>query len=414
MKSIQLFENILSLVGLKGIEYILNFVLYPFLLRVLGAEKFGMIAFMQGVIQYFIIIVDYGFNMTGPKSIAQAKSKAEIGVIFSNIMAAKFILLLLVTSISVIMGIIGTIYFQWNVILFIAVYVMVIGNFIFPVWFFQGIQEMKYITLFNVIARLIILVLIFCVIKTPDDYVWAAFFQSSMLGISGIISFYVLMIKYRYIFVKPTWNEIIKTIKNGWHIFFSTIAINIYTTTNVVVLGALTTDSIVGYFSAANKLIDCAKGLMIAITQAVYPYVSNKISQSIDDTIDFLRLFLKSYCGLCGIGSIILFFFAEWIVRFLFGDEYMSSIIILKTMAFLPFIISISNVFGVQLMLNWGKQRAFSKILSFAAIIDCCIVVPLTSLYSSEGIAITMLVTEGFVTACTIVYVYWYMKIRLF
>lgn len=82
----------MSLISLKGVEYILNFALFPYLVRVLGVERFGAVAFMQGIVQYGIILVDYGFNLTGPRDIARANSTKEIGRIFSNIMASKCLL----------------------------------------------------------------------------------------------------------------------------------------------------------------------------------------------------------------------------------------------------------------------------------------------------------------------------------
>ena len=92
----KLAENITSLISLKGAEYILNFILFPYLVRVLGVERFGAIVFMQSIVQYGIILVDYGFNLTGPRDIARASKKEQISQIFSNIMAGKFLIFLAV------------------------------------------------------------------------------------------------------------------------------------------------------------------------------------------------------------------------------------------------------------------------------------------------------------------------------
>lgn len=89
----RLIENIMSLFMIKGLQYILAFITFPYLVRVLQVENFGSVVFVQGILQYFILFTDYGFNLLGPKEIAQNDNKKERGKIFASIFAAKLILL---------------------------------------------------------------------------------------------------------------------------------------------------------------------------------------------------------------------------------------------------------------------------------------------------------------------------------
>lgn len=405
LKVNKLYENVFSLVSLKGLEYLLNFIIFPYLLRVLGAEIFGMVALMQSFIQYFIILVDYGFNMTGPRDIARESEKNKIAEKFINIMASKFLIFVFITIIAFIGVILFSYYKAFNVVLFWVVYISVLGNIIFPIWFFQGIQQMRYITIVNVLARFIALILIFIFVRDKNDYILAALFQSSITVLAGIFSFIILIKKYRYIFLFPKWCNVKLEIINGWHIFLSTIAINIYTSTNIVILGILTSNTIVGYFSAANKLIDSIKGLMTAITQAVYPYISNLLRKSEKETLMFIKRFTKLYCGSFFVSSILLIFLSENIINILFGKEYVNSVIILQMMSILPFIISISNIYGIQIMINWGYQKEFSKILIKAAIFDFILIWPSINILGSVGLVLTVILVEILVTILTVYYV---------
>ncbi len=406
MKFNKLVENITSLISLKGAEYILNFILFPYLVRVLGVERFGAIAFMQGIVQYGIILVDYGFNLTGPRDIARAKTKDEIGNIFSDIMASKGIIFFCITIISfVFIEILNSLDYSFDSNLYWAVYLLVVGNLVFPVWFFQGIQQMRYITIFNILARSITVVLVFTFVDSPEDYIFAAIFQSATLLLAGCFSMGVLTRKFSYVFVRPTVSGVKKTFINGWHIFLSTIAINIYTTTNTVILGVLTNNTVVGYFSVANKLIDCVKGVMFTLNQAVYPYISNKMKTGKDEALLFVKKYFVFYSGLTLVGGIILFIAAPFIVRLLFGAGYDESTWILRLMSALPFVISVSNVFGIQVMLNFGYQKMFSSIVLSAALLDFCLVIPLTQYLQGYGVAITMIIVESLVAVCTVIYV---------
>ena len=398
----RLSQNIFSLVTLKGIDYLLNFLMLPFLLRTLGAERFGAIVFTQSIVQYFVLIVDYGFNMTAPRDIARAKDQSEIARIFSSVMSAKLIMLGAISIFSLLAIETLDSIVEIDLLLFLATFPIAIGNLMFPVWFFQGIQQMKYITISSTIARASILILLFATVKSPEDYLTAAFLQSCFMLIAGILSLGIILKSHRYVFVIPKFSEIRQAFSDGWQIFISTVAINLYTTTNTVVLGALTSNSTVGFFSAAMKLIDAVKGLMSAISQAVYPHVSAQKDRAVRFIWKFGKIFVGLFLGI----SIGTFFGAEFIVQILFGDGYDESVLILKILAWLPFVISISNVCGIQTMLNFGKQREFSLILIGAALLDLTAIFPATLFHGAIGVAWISLGVEIFVSVIMIFYVH--------
>lgn len=397
----RLSQNIFSLVTLKGIDYLLNFLMLPFLFRTLGAERFGAIVFSQSIVQYFVLLVDYGFNMTAPRDLARAKDPSEVARIFSSVMMAKIIMLSSIVILCLFaVGFFSTL-FEIDVLLFLVTFPMAIGNLMFPVWFFQGIQQMKYITISSTIARALILLLLFATVRSPEDYLLAAFLQSSFMLVAGFLSLGILLRSYRFIFILPSSVEIRRAFRDGWQIFLSTVAINLYTTTNTVVLGTLTSTTAVGYFSAAMKLIDAVKGLMGAISQAVYPHVSAQK----ENAVRFIKRFGKIFVGLCLILSLGIFFGAGLIIEILFGSGYDESVLILKILAWLPFVISISNVCGIQTMLNFGRQKEFSIILIGAALLDLTAIFPATLFREEIGVAWVSLAVEIFVSTVMVFYV---------
>ena len=268
----RLLKNILSMVSLRGAEFLIGLVLLPYLVRVLGVDRFGALVFMQGEVRYGTVLVEYGFNLTGPRNVAQASSREETARVFSSIITCKLLIFLFITALAAVaVTVAGSMGAAFDAKLFWASYLLVMGYAVFPIWFFQGIQQMHYITIFNVGAQAIALVLILLFVRGPDDYVLAALFLSCALSAAGVCSLVLLLKKFRYIFVLPSWRGIRNAFAAGFYVFTSTVAINIYTTTNTVALGILTNDTVVGYFGAASRLIDCVKGLMYAFNQAVYP-----------------------------------------------------------------------------------------------------------------------------------------------
>lgn len=394
----KLLENIISLFTIKGLEYILAFITFPYLVRVLQVENFGAVVFVQGIIQYFVLFTDYGFNLLGPKEIAQRDNKEERGKIFANIFGAKLILLGISTVLFI--AILSVLQYMANVdiMLYIVIYLMVIGNVIFPIWFFQGIQQMRYITLVNIIGRFISVGCIFYFVKSPNDYILAGLLQAIVPLVAGICSWIILWKNYQEVFILPKIDGIRQVFIDAWEIFTSTIAINLYTASNIVFLGILTNNTVVGYFSGAQKIIQNINQLISPITQAIYPYVSKTASNSKNEALKFLRKIVLILGGGNFIGSILIFIFAEWIVDILLGAGYEQSVLLLRILAFLPFIISLSNIFGIQTMLVFGMKKQFNRVLMSAAILNTVIVLPMIYFYQAVGVSISMTITETFVT----------------
>lgn len=94
----RLIENIFSMVTLRALEYILAFILVPYLLRVLGPSNFGAVVFMQGLMGYLVLVVNYGFNLTAPRALARADEE-DISFVFSVYMWARILLWISVTGV---------------------------------------------------------------------------------------------------------------------------------------------------------------------------------------------------------------------------------------------------------------------------------------------------------------------------
>ncbi|UFS55400.1 hypothetical protein LN050_05940 [Comamonadaceae bacterium M7527] len=164
-----------------------------------------------------------------------------------------------------------------------------------------------------------------------------------------------------------------------------------------------------GYFAAADKIIQAVKGLYQPISQAIYPLIGKKIHEDKQAGLEFIHKITWVVGAGMLIISVILFLLAEQIVSQLLGKQYQESIILLKIMAFLPFIIALSNIYGIQTMLNLGYKQAFSRILGAAAIIGVGLSLILVPVYENVGTVFALLVVEIFVT----ISMYIYLTIRL-
>lgn len=412
-KKNRLFENIFSMVTLRGMEYILAFLLVPYLLRTLGPSRYGSIAFMQGVIAYFTLVINYGFNLTAPRDIALADT-VQLPRVFSSYFWGTIFLWLGSSSFFCLGYMMFCIFFQerLDIPLFLACYMSAIGIVVFPVWFFQGIQQMRYITLLNLIGRFITIGMIFMFVRSSEDYIMAAFLQSCTTVFAGILSWKVIFKDWPGIVGRPVLKDIMEAYKKGWNIFLSSLAFNLYTTSDIVILGALTNSAVVGYYSGAEKLISCIRRGIGAVNDAIYPFISQQFKESKDRAVRFLRKQLLVYTiGGLFVGFTILFF-SPMIIPWLLGSKYISSINVLQVMSFVPLVVSMSNVFGYETMLPLGMQQVYSRILIAASALNLILIIPCILWKDAFGVAVCVVITETFI-ATIMGWVLWSKKILL-
>lgn len=397
----RLIENIGSLTVLQGANYILPLITLPYLVRVLGPEKFGLIAFAQAFMRYFVVLTDYGFNLSATRQIAiHRDDSGEVSRIFSSVMVIKSGLIVL--SFLLMSAIVCAVpRFHADQQLYFICFLTVVGNALFPTWLFQGMEKMRYITALNVGAKSAAVAAIFLFVRRPSDYLVAAGIQSGGFVLAGFLGIICLRSILRARCAVPSWRAVSKAATEGRHVFISTAAISLYTAGNAFVLGLIAGNTAVAYYSAADKLVRAVQGLLTPVSQGIYPHISSLVVRSREAAVEFIRKSLK-WMGLFSFTiSVLLFILAKPLVAVSLGEGFGASVAILRVMAFLPFIVAMSNVFGMQTMLTFGMDRLVSRVLLLAGLINLTIIVPLVCALGPEGAAISLLITETFVVvAC--------------
>lgn len=393
-----LISNFLSLSSVQALNYILPLVTVPYLVRVLGPETYGLIAFAQAFIGYFGLLTDYGFNLSAPRKISVNRDdKEKISTIFSSIIILKmafmalsfFMLCLLVFSIQ---------RFREEWLLYMFTFCMLIGNVLFPSWLFQGMERMKQIAVLNILAKTIFTISIFVFIKSRTDYIYIPLINALGGMCIGLMSLHIIKKEFGIGIKIPSIDAMKHELKEGWHIFVSTIAISLYTISNTFILGLFTNNTIVGYYSAGEKIIRAALNLLGPLSQTIYPHISKLASESREAALNFLRNLIKLVSGITFVLSVSIFFLSSLMSDIILGHQYKESIPVIRILSFLPFVVGLSNIFGIQIMLNFGMKRLFTRTLVIASIINIILAIILVKPFQHIGISISFLATEIFIT----------------
>lgn len=396
--------NFFSLSFLQAADYILPLITLPYLVRVLGPAKFGLVAFAQAFAQYFVILTNYGFHMSATREISINRGdKKEITKIFSSVLLIKLCFLAL--SFLVLIGLVSSVpKFRNDWLIYLFTFGVVIGNALLPIWFFQGMERMKYITFLNIASKLIFTISIFVFIRKAEDYIYVPLINSLGFLIAGISGLWIVRRSFKIRFSRPDLKSIKHQLKEGWYIFISGVSVSLYTTSNTFILGLFTNNTIVGYYSAGERLIRAVQKLLSPLSNAVYPYISKLANESREKALGFIGKLTILVGGGSFIVSLGIFVFAAFITNTILGPQYQKSIIVLRILAFLPFLTSLNTMFGTQTMIPFNLKAALSKIFISAGIINIALALVLTPIYKHIGISIAVLFTEFFITAIMFFY----------
>lgn len=396
-----LLNNFASLSVVQAITYILPVVILPYLFRVIGPGKFGLIAFAQALMQYFIILTDYGFNISATKEISICtENHCELSRIFSSVMTVKLILAFLSL---ILLG--ALVYFipkfrsNWPV--YILSFGMVVGNTLFPSWFFQGVEKMKHIAYLNVVGGFFMLLLIFFLVRRAEDYLWVPFITSFVFMVTGILAQRVVFKKFGITFKFPGYKNMRQQLKAGWDIFISNVAINAYTATRIFVVGLLTDNTITGFYAIAEKIANAFQTFpLLSFSQAVFPRLSKIFEKNKALAFELMRQLQQLTSSVALICLLLIFVLAPVIVDIFCGGNYYSTVLSLRLLLIAVFFVSI-NAFRVQFLLVCGKTSIYSRIHVFMSMVGLPLIFLLVSSFGFVGAALASIIIEAGIFSVT-------------
>jgi PST family polysaccharide transporter len=393
-KTVSLKANIFWLYGLLGLNYLIPAALLPYLVHVLGIERYGLITFAQSISWYFLIAVDFGFNFTAQREIAiHAESREEVSRVFWTTMIIKSVFL--VVGFCLLLGLIWFVpRFRADAPVFLAAYVAVVGNALFPVFLFQGLQKMQSITIITGIARIIAAALTFLLVRHRGDVVIATLLQSGGFLLSGIIGFAVVLRSHVGSVAWPTRKDLIRTVVDGRHVFVSNASITLFTNTNTFLVGLLAGTSQAAYFSLGDKFIRGIVGLLSPVVQAAYPHIIRLLSKSRDlGLLFFRRTVIRGVAAglVIGLG---LFVAAPWLARLGFGAHAGDVTPQLRVLSLFPAITVITYCMGTLGFIPLGLEKSYSRLLLGVGIANVALAFILIPHLGALGGAIGMVVME--------------------
>ena len=392
----KIIESFISLSLLRVADFILPLIVLPYIIGVIGVDKFGLIAFATSVVTYFLNITQYGFSLSAVRdlSINQDNPK-KTEEIFNSVFTTK--LYLFIFSLFAIIALSSSIpSFQDDQTLYIVTSGLVLGDVLFPKWFFQGIEQMRYITIINTFIKTLYVVLIFAFLREKGDYILVPFFQSITAIIAGACSLYIVFFKHKIKIRITSFAKVKQQLKYSFSSCVTLITPTLYSNTSIFLLGVFTNTHAVGYFSGATRITNAFSSLNRILTRTFYPFV-NKTKNSIKRINVLIIIF-----GL--LTSIIMFCSASLTVENILGSNMTQSTSLVKILSVSPFLLSIRTAYGINYLLASKMDNLYMKIAISSSVLGFIIGLTMIPFFGSRAAACVIIISQLLYAVLSFVY----------
>jgi len=391
-------KNAASLYIIQFANYIVPLIMVPYLVRVLGPAGYGSVAFAQGFINYLMLFVEYGFDWSATRKISVMRDDlAAVSHVALHVWAAKG----LFSLVGLVM--LGALTFvvpklREVAVLLFALYGLVLGNALFPTWLFQGMERMVTISVINLGMKLGILAGVFLLVKRPEDAVLYAGLLGGGSLLAGLTGALVALRMFRVRLIRVSATGVWEALREGWTLFLSKASVSLYTAGNAFILGMLTNHAAVGYYSVAEKIVRSILGLLDPISQAIYPRLSKLFMESKDRAFGWVR---RTFIAMAAFGlvlSMIVYSTSGFIVRVLLGSQYEPSMVVMRALSALILLVSMNHCLTIGVIFPLRMEKAYLSIVCIAAIINLSLALVFVPIWSAFGMAVSVVLTEIFVT----------------
>lgn len=375
----------LSLLQIAG--YVFPLITMPYLARVIGADGVGKIAFASAIVVWIQTISDWGFNLTATRDVAQNRAdKEKVSRIFSNVLWARC-LLTLFSGLLLLIAALAVPYLRENADIIFVTFLLVPGYILFPEWFFQAIERMKYTTIFNLLIKLIFTISVFIFIHEREDYLIQPLLTTIGYLLCGIGALYLILMKWGYTLYRPQWGELTKTIKGSTDVFINNLMPNLYNSFSVMLLGFFGGATANGLYDGGNKFPTIFYNFQSVLSRAFYPFLSRRLDKH--------SFYAKLNIGLALIGSIFLIAISPFVIKVMLGDEFEKSVIVMQILSFSVIFLAMDYTYGTNFLILNHKEKPLRNLTFVSSILGMSVSIPLVYYFSYIGAAITVLLCRG-------------------
>ena len=356
-----LFANFTYLSILEIIGLLLPLISYPYVIRTVGADNYGVVVFCQAIIAYVVIIINLGYNVSATRKISENRTNVfKIREIYSSIVYQK----LLIFAICLVSGLFVLIFLKYDYSVILLGFIgLCIQEVFFPTWLFQGLERMKFITIITFVAKCSCLILIFLFVHDKKDYACIPVLYSIGGFFTSVLSVIILKKKFDIYFVKVSKYRMKEDFLESLPFFTSRLSAIVMERGNVLVIGTFFSYDMVAIYDLCAKIVSILKTPFSLVAQVIYPNVAkSKNMLLVKKSIKIVLLFGAFVC-------LFVYLFAPNIILLLSDTSMLGAVSILKIMVLYVPIVGISYLFGASVLVVKGYSREYNLSVVYSVLL---------------------------------------------
>lgn len=390
--AVSIKKNFLYSCLLTAANYIFPFITYPYVSRVLGVTNIGICNFVDSIINYYVLFAMMGIGVVGIREIASNKNDREkLNQTFNSLFLLNF-----VTTSIMLIGLIASIYlvpklYEHRELMWFGALKLVF-NYLLINWFYQGMEEFRYITLRSVAIKTLYVVGVFVFVHEQADYPIYYFLLVMMTVLNAVVN---IAYSRKFVKLKVSGISITKYLKPFLTYGLYTLLISMYTSFNVAYLGFAAGETQVGYYTTATKICGILMALYTAFTNVMLPRMSSLVSEGEID--GFKVLLRRSFNCLVAFAIPIVIYtvaFAPEIVALISGKGYEPAVTPMRIVMPLILIIGYEQILIMQTLMPLKQDKAILRNSMIAAIVGVLLNLALVSRLQCVGSALVWISSE--------------------
>lgn len=356
----KIFKNGIWLMLMQMFNTIVPLVTVPFVTRALTPSGYGKFSSALNIILYCQVVVEYGFQLSGTRRIAIARDSREIEKTYNLILFSRLFLLLIS---GILMGVLcivmntDAVFRRCAVLLF----AMVIGTALQSTWFFQGMEDMRSVTLVNVAARTLSVICIFLTLYQRNALYWYCLFYAITYLIAGVFHLIVITKKYGIHIQPPKLSGIFDTLSENKTLFVSCAVSSLFSGFGTTLLTLFSSSYFVGVYAAIHKIPYIMSMFFNPMSQAIYPHVNKLAHNSPRECFSFVKKVAFPIVGMFTLAAGFIILLRVPVTRIGFGEDYAGYADVVIPLLFQMLFGIINNFLGIQMLVSLGHEKYYSR-----------------------------------------------------
>lgn len=318
LRTSKILENYSYMTALQIASALIGFIIYPIVIRRIGAEGYGLYAFTLSIVLYFQIVIDGGLNFPAVRAVSENRDNPHrLSEIVSSVLVTKSILFVgMALAATFVVYCIPMLRVHW--ILFGIIFIQNSIDILFPQWYFQGMKQMKVPAIINFICRLLQIPLVVWLIQDETDLIlYAGIVSGTML--MGAIYAMGYMLTHGIHLHMPKWSQIKSLCRDGWPFFLTDLAGNIKERVLTNLIGVYLGMREVAIYDLATKVVQIPRLFTQSINKALFPEVVVKATK------ERIQKILRYERGIGIVMSIAVIAVGYWIIWILGGHNMLDA-----------------------------------------------------------------------------------------